>query len=124
MRVGDTHARQILAAEHEVELREAEYEGIAAVDDRDVDLVGHLVRQHGRQFQAGEPGAQYEHGLHRISFLGFAIRPPREVLHGARLGAVARVSSGRLYGRSSSPAKSPASLQSARSSKNGIGPLP
>src|SRR6202044_1635753 len=67
LRVGDAYAGQILATEHEIELREAEHEGIATVDDGDRDLVRHLIGQRGCQFKAGKASAQYEHGLHRIS---------------------------------------------------------
>ena len=44
--------------EHHVELREPEDEGVALVDQRDLNVVPELVGQPGRQLEAAEPGPE------------------------------------------------------------------
>ena len=48
------------AAEHDVELGEAEDESVGPVDQDDVDVVTELVGQPRRQLEAAEAGAQHE----------------------------------------------------------------
>jgi hypothetical protein len=45
-------------AEHHVELRVAEDERVALVDQGDVDVVAELFRQHGRELEASEARSQ------------------------------------------------------------------
>jgi acyl transferase domain-containing protein len=66
----------------------------------------HLVGQHGRQFEAGKAGAEYEHGLHRISIpLGLGSRSPDPALQSRRSLARALRSGPRGVGVSLHPRK-------------------
>jgi hypothetical protein len=51
-------------SEHHVELREAEDERIALVDQRDRHLAGQLAAQPRRELETAEPGAQ-DHDANR-----------------------------------------------------------
>jgi hypothetical protein len=48
------------AAEHHVELGEAEHESVGFIDQHDVDRIAQLVRESGGQLQAAETGAEHE----------------------------------------------------------------
>jgi len=48
------------AAEHHVELGEAEHESVGLVDQHDVGVTAELVREPGGQLQAAEAGAEHE----------------------------------------------------------------
>ena len=51
--------------EHHVELRVAEDEGVALVDQGDGDLVAERFREHGRELEPAEAGSQDDDSLHR-----------------------------------------------------------
>lgn len=54
--------------EHHVELREAEIEGVALVNQRHVDAVAERLREHGAEFESAEAGARNEDPpFHRIA---------------------------------------------------------
>ncbi len=59
--VGMTDVGRPPPSEHHVEFREAEDEGIALVDEHDVDRFAEGVRKNRRQLQAAEAGAQHHH---------------------------------------------------------------
>ncbi len=53
--------------EHHVELREAEIEGVALVDQRHFDVVAKRLREHGAEFEPAEAGAENEDAFfHRL----------------------------------------------------------
>ena len=56
--VGGADVGAGLAAEHELELREAEDEGVVLVDEGDADLVAELLREAGGELEATEAGAE------------------------------------------------------------------
>ena len=55
--------------EHHVELREAEHEGVALVDERDLHRVAELGGQPRDELEAAEPSPQHEHA-HRRTLTG------------------------------------------------------
>ena len=57
--VGMTDVGRHLPSEHHVELREAEDERVALVDEHDVDGVAEGVRKNRRQLEAAEAGAEH-----------------------------------------------------------------
>jgi len=60
--VGKANGLRRPLAEHDVQLREAEHEGVRAIDQGDVDLVTQLAREAGRELEAAEAGPEHEHG--------------------------------------------------------------
>jgi hypothetical protein len=56
--VGEQDVRHGLPAEEDVQLRIAEEEGLALVDERDADLAGERIGESRRELQAGEAGAE------------------------------------------------------------------
>ena len=56
--VRQSHGVERRAPEHHVELRVAEDEGVALVDERHVGLVAERLRQPGRQLETAEPGPE------------------------------------------------------------------
>src|SRR5437667_3282332 len=53
--------------EHHVELREAEIEGVALVNQRPFDGVAKRLREHGAEFEPAEAGAENEDAcFHRL----------------------------------------------------------
>ena len=64
--VGMAHVGRHLPSEHHVELREAEDERVALVDEHDVDGVAEGIRKNRRQLEAAESRAEHDHAcLHR-----------------------------------------------------------
>ena len=59
--VGMTDVSRQLASEHHVELREAEDERVALVDEHDVDSVAERIGKNRRQLEAAEPRAEHDH---------------------------------------------------------------
>jgi hypothetical protein len=56
------------ATEHQIELREAEDERVALVDERDVDLVAHRLGQDRAELQPAEARAKDDDAfVHRFS---------------------------------------------------------
>jgi len=58
----------VAPSEHDVELGVAEDEGVAAVDERDVDVAGHFLGQPCGQLQSGEAGTEDQHAGHGSPF--------------------------------------------------------
>ena len=56
--VGEPDLVGRLAAEHHLELREAEEERVVAIDQRDADRVRARLREPGRELQPAEPGSE------------------------------------------------------------------
>ena len=59
LRVGQPHRLGARAAEHHIQLGEAEHERVALVDQRHLDVVAQLLRQHRRELQPAEPRPQH-----------------------------------------------------------------
>ena len=75
--VVELHRVGRLPPEHHIELRVAEHEVVALVDQRDLDLVGDLLRQSRRQLQAAESRPEDEHPFHgRRSYAAFSSDQP------------------------------------------------
>ena len=62
--VRDPDRGRIRTAEEDVELPEAEREGVVLVDQRDANLVGERVGEAARQLQPAEPGSKDHDVLH------------------------------------------------------------
>jgi hypothetical protein len=60
--VGKANGLRRPLAEHDVQLREAEHEGVRAIDQGDADLVTRRARGAGRELEATEAGPEHEHG--------------------------------------------------------------
>jgi len=60
--VGQADGLERLSAEHHIELREAEHEGVRAIDQGDLDLVTQFLREAGGKLEATETGTEHEYG--------------------------------------------------------------
>ena len=56
--VGEAHGLERCATEHHVELGVAEDEGVALVDQRDLDLLAERLREHGGELETAEARPQ------------------------------------------------------------------
>ena len=65
--VGQAHGVGRRAAEHHVELREAEHEAVVLVDQRHVDVVAERLRQRRAELEAAEAGPEHEHSLAHLA---------------------------------------------------------
>ena len=63
--IGMAHLGRQPAPEHDVELRETKDEGVAFVDERDVQPIPEGVRQDRRQLESTKPRAQHQHSRSR-----------------------------------------------------------
>ncbi len=61
------HLRELDPSEHDVELREAEDERVALVDEHEIESVAERIRKDRRQLESSEAGAEHHYACRHCS---------------------------------------------------------